>query len=72
MRPTVRGSVAETQSQGVAELLLAWGQGEQAALDKLVPRVHAELWRVAHRYMARERTEHTLQTTALVTRRTLA
>ena len=66
MRPTGRGSVAETQSQGVAELLLAWGQGEQAALDKLVPRVHAELRRVAHRYMARERTGHTLQTTALV------
>ena len=66
MRPTVRGSVAETQSQGVTELLLAWSRGEQAALDKLVPRVHAELWRVAHRYMARERTGHTLQTTALV------
>ena len=66
MRPTVRGSVAETQSQGVTELLLAWSQGKQAALDKLVPRVHAELRRLAHRYMARERTGHTLQTTALV------
>ena len=66
MRPTVRGSVAATQSQGVTELLLAWSQGEQAALDKLVPRVHAELRRVAHRYMARERPGHTLQTSALV------
>ena len=66
MRPTGRGSVAGTQSQGITELLLAWSQGEQAALEKLVPRVHAELRRVAHRYMARERTGHTLQTTALV------
>ena len=58
--------MAGTQSQGITELLLAWSQGEQAALEKLVPRVHAELRRVAHRYMARERTGHTLQTTALV------
>ena len=66
MRPTVRGSVAETQSQGVTELLLAWSQGEQAALDKLVPRVHAELRRLAHRYKAGERPGHTLQTAVLV------
>ena len=66
MQPTVRGSVAATQSQGVTELLLAWSQGEQAALEKLVPRVHAELWRLAHRYMAGERPGHTLQTTASV------
>ena len=66
MWPTVRGIVAGTQSQGITELLLAWSRGEQAALEKLVPRVHAELRRVAHRYMARERPGHTLQTTALV------
>ena len=66
MRPTVRGSVAATQSQGITKLLLAWSRGEQAALDQLVPRVHAELRRVAHRYMARERPGQTLQTTALV------
>ena len=66
MRPTGRGSVAGTQSQGVTELLLAWSQGEEAALEKLVPRVHAELRRLAHRYMAGERPGHTLQTTVLV------
>ena len=66
MWPTVRGIVAGTQSQEITELLLAWSRGERAALEKLVPRVHAELRRVAHRYMARERTGHTLQTTALV------
>jgi RNA polymerase sigma factor (TIGR02999 family) len=50
----------------VTQLLLAWGRGEGAALDRLVPVVLAELRRLAHRYMVLERTGHTLQTTALV------
>ena len=50
----------------VTSLLLAWGQGDKAALDSLIPLVHQELRRLAHRYMAGERTGHTLQTTALV------
>jgi RNA polymerase sigma-70 factor, ECF subfamily len=50
----------------VTQLLLAWSQGEQAALQKLIPLVHAELSRQAHPYMSGERTGHTLQTTALV------
>jgi RNA polymerase sigma factor (TIGR02999 family) len=48
------------------ELLLAWGQGEAAALDQLMPLVHDELRQLARRYMARERADHTLQPTALV------
>ena len=52
--------------QGATQLLVAWSQGEQAALDKLVPLVHTELRRLAHRHMARERPGHTLQTTCLV------
>jgi RNA polymerase sigma factor (TIGR02999 family) len=58
--------VAVPSSPEVTQLLLAWSQGESAALDKLVPLVHAELSRLAHHYMAGERTGHTLQTTALV------
>ena len=50
----------------VTQLLLAWSQGEQAALDKLIPVVTAELRRLAHHYMGGERPDHTLQTTALV------
>lgn len=53
-------------SPEVTELLLAWSQGEQTALDKLIPFVHQELSRLAHYYMSGERTGHTLQTTALV------
>jgi RNA polymerase sigma factor (TIGR02999 family) len=47
-------------------LLLAWGNGDQAALNELIPLVHQELRRLAHGYMAGERTGHTLQTTALI------
>ncbi len=50
----------------VSNLLRAWREGDDAALDKLVPRVHDELHRLAHLYMRRERADHTLQTTALV------
>lgn len=47
-------------------LLRAWSQGDQAALKQLIPLVHAELHRLAKRYMRKERVGHTLQTTALV------
>ena len=50
----------------VTELLLSWSGGEASALDRLLPLVHAELQRLAHRYMAGERSGHSLQTTALV------
>lgn len=58
--------MAAPSPQEVTQLLLAWGEGEQSALEKLIPLVHAELRRVAHRYMGRERPGHSLQTTALV------
>src|SRR6202162_5862276 len=58
--------MAASSSHAVTGLLLAWSQGEQTALEKLVPLVYAELRRVAHRYMGRERPGHSLQTTALV------
>jgi RNA polymerase sigma factor (TIGR02999 family) len=53
-------------AQRVTDLLLAWGEGDSAALNQLIPLVHAELRQIAARYMARERLEHTLQPTALV------
>ena len=52
--------------QHVTRLLRAWGQGEDAALEELLPLVHQELRRLARRYMFGERPGHTLQTTALV------
>jgi RNA polymerase sigma-70 factor (ECF subfamily) len=52
--------------QQVTQLLQAWGQGEDAALEKLIPLVHQELRGLARRYMFGERVGHTLQATALV------
>lgn len=50
----------------VTRLLLAWGAGDQEALERLTPVVYQELHRLASVYMAHERADHTLQATALV------
>jgi len=50
----------------VSRLLIEWGNGDQAALDELIPLVYDELRRLAGRYMRRENQDHTLQTSALV------
>jgi len=50
----------------ITRLLTAWTDGDQSALEKLVPLVESELHRLAHHYMGRERPGHTLQTSALV------
>lgn len=50
----------------VTRLLIDWGNGDQAALDELIPLVYDELRRLARRYMRRESQDHTLQTSALV------
>jgi len=53
-------------SHAISGLLKAWSAGDERALEQLTPLVYAELHRAAHRYMVGERTEHTLQTTALI------
>jgi RNA polymerase sigma factor (TIGR02999 family) len=58
--------MTQASSIEVTGLLLAWSEGDQAALEKLVPLVYAELHRLARRYMGHERVGHTLQTSALV------
>lgn len=58
--------MTQATSHEVTQLLRDWSDGNKAALDKLVPLVHAELRRRAHHYMRRERPGHTLQTSALV------
>jgi RNA polymerase sigma factor (TIGR02999 family) len=50
----------------VTQLLIDWNNGNQSALDKLMPLVDRELHRLAHHYMRRENPGQTLQTTALV------
>ena len=55
-----------TSGSEITGLLVSWCDGDQAALERLLPLVEAELHRIAHRYMRRESPGHTLQTTALV------
>ncbi len=55
-----------TASQEITQLLLAWGDGDKRALDKLMPFVYEELRRLARNYMRHQPSDHTLQTTALV------
>ena len=50
----------------ITALLLDWGNGDKAALDRVIPMVYQELRRLAHRQMRRERAGDTLQTTALI------
>jgi RNA polymerase sigma-70 factor, ECF subfamily len=52
--------------QELTQLLVAWSDGDEAALDRLAPLVQAELRRLARRYMSGEREDHLLQTSALI------
>ena len=58
--------MAKPSPEDITGLLLAWGDGDKAALDRVIPMVYQELRRLAHRQMRRERAGDTLQTTALV------
>src|SRR5215468_10938387 len=52
--------------ESVSQLLFEWSEGDQRALEKLMPLVYGELRRLAGNYLRRERKNHTLQPTALV------
>ena len=52
--------------QQITQLLCDWRNGDEQALEKLIPLIQPELHRLAHAYMSRERAGHTLQTTALL------
>jgi RNA polymerase sigma-70 factor, ECF subfamily len=56
----------QTPSHEVTQLLLEWSNGDQQALEKLLPLVYRELRKLAHQHLNRERPGHTLQTTDLV------
>lgn len=53
-------------SPEITQMLRAWGQGDQAAVETVLPLVYDELHRMAKRYLARQQPGHTLQTTALI------
>lgn len=59
-------SETEPKTCEITQILHEWSEGKREALDKLMPLVYDELHRQAARYLRRERTNHTLQTTALI------
>jgi RNA polymerase sigma factor (TIGR02999 family) len=58
--------MATRSPEGVTQLLERWSEGDEKALDELMPLVYDELHRLAGAYLRRERREHTLQPTALI------
>ena len=63
---TKGGSVPERPSQPVSTLLTKWRAGDPEALQALIPLVYQELRRIAQHHLSQERSDHTLQSTALV------
>jgi RNA polymerase sigma factor (TIGR02999 family) len=59
-------NIPATDNFETTRLLKAWSEGDETALERLVPLVDAEMRRLAHHYMRQERAGHILQTTALV------
>ncbi len=66
LSPEVSPDSSAPPAEEITLLLHAWRGGDRDALDRLVPQVYGELRRVADRYLRRERSDHTLQPTALV------
>src|SRR5205085_275259 len=53
-------------TENVTQLLMKWSEGDETALEQLMPLVYSELRRLASNYLRRERQNHTLQPTAMV------
>lgn len=62
-------TVGGTQVQEVSGLLRAWSAGDQTALDQLAPIAYDELRRLARYHLRKDRSDHSLQATALVNAR---
>ena len=62
----MKGSAMTPSPNSISQLLVQWRDGDETALDRLMPLVYDEMRRMAHRYMRRERAGHTLQTTDLI------
>ena len=56
----------QTRAGQITELLAIWREGDRAALDRLLPLIHNELYRLARRHLAHERKNHSMQPSSLV------
>lgn len=55
-----------TEQMEITEMLVAWKNGDEQAIESLLPLVEKELRRIARRYLRREKANHTFQTTDLI------
>jgi len=65
-QPKVNCLLDDTSPNEITQQLIAWSNGDEAALEKLIPAVYQELRRMADYYLRRENPDHSLQPTALV------
>jgi len=63
---TTKQHILDESKTGLTIMLKAWSKGDRGALEKLTPLVYQELHRLARGYMARERSGHVLQVSALI------
>jgi RNA polymerase sigma-70 factor, ECF subfamily len=66
VRDALAMGISKEIPEDITELLSRWSQGDETALEELMPIVYEELHQLAKQYMRRERPDHTLQATALV------
>ena len=66
MRKAPRKTLTTPTAHEVTELLQDWSEGDESALERLMPLVYGELHRLAHQHMRREKAGHILQTSALI------
>src|SRR6478672_12080118 len=58
--------MTSSPNQNLTQMLVAWGDGDEAARDALIPVVYEHLRRIARHHLRGERAGHTLQTSALI------
>lgn len=58
--------MTQFSSPEINKLLIEWNEGDEEALNRLMPLVYDDLHRVARNFLRREHAGHTLQTSALV------
>jgi RNA polymerase sigma factor (TIGR02999 family) len=66
MRKAHRKPLMRPPKHEITELLQDWSEGDESALERLIPLVYDELHRLAHQHMRREKAGHILQTSALI------
>lgn len=66
MRKSPGKTLMRPATHEITELLQDWSEGDESALERLMPLVYEQLHRLAHQHMKREKPGHILQTSAVI------